>query len=77
VETPPTSVPIIIHDTPVNFRDLPATEKSSADVILAPALTARNEIKAKTRINVICNRVISSHNELRAYISMYNHGAGS
>ncbi len=52
VDIPPTSVPIMIHDTPVNGRERPATEKSAADFILVEPLIAKNVMMAKVITNV-------------------------
>ena len=52
VETPPTRVPTMIQETPLEVRAFSPTEKSAAVRILADFFTVSSDIRAKVMINV-------------------------
>ena len=60
VDIPPTRVPIITQDTPVQLRVRPATEKSEADFTLDDCLIANSVIRAKVVLKVTGYRMLST-----------------
>jgi hypothetical protein len=60
VDTPPTSVPIIIQDTPVNGRERSATENPEAEVTFLDRLTVNRATRAKVIENTILYSMLST-----------------
>jgi hypothetical protein len=60
VDTPPTSVPIIIQDTLVNGRERSATENPEAVVTLTDRLTVNSAIRAKVIENTTLYSMLST-----------------